>query len=186
MIEYQDTLTTMRQKLTGIEFRTKKISNQLPQFQKEVEALKVELLQKLLERKIESETRRRGVESVMKDRNRLRSSVLVAACGFILGGLLTKDKWSALNTGLSSLDETLKGFGNARWNVLLGKRILVAANENTPLDGNWLPWESLKLAMDKSKKKALSGEKLGNLDDVLHRLERGMRNLPMSTFQLLS
>lgn len=55
--------------------------------------------------------------------------------------------------------------------MLLGKRIVVAASENNPLEGKWLAWDSLKLAMDELRNKALGGEALGNLDDVLYRLE---------------
>lgn len=185
MIENQNALIQMRQKLGGIEFRAKRLSDEFTHFQKEAEALKVEILQSLLEKQIEFEARRRGVELVINDRNRLRTSALVTAGGFILGELLTQDKWAALNTGLSSLDVSLKGFGSATWKVLLGKRILVASSDNTPQDENWLPRERLKLAMDRVKKKALRGETLGNLDDVLLRLERGVEELSGPTPQLL-
>lgn len=186
--EHKETLAKIRQELTLIDTQAKRISLQFQHLQREVELLKVELLQRLLEQKIESEARRRGVVSVMKDRKRLRSSMLVAAGGFILGGLLTQDKWAALNAGLSGLEGTLQGFGCARWIVLLGKPIIVRASESTPMEGKWLPWESLKLAMGELKKKALGGETLGNLDDVLHMLEQGVGigDLPMSTFRLLS
>lgn len=143
---YRETLAKMRQELTLIEAQTEIISRQSEHLQREVESSKVELLQRLLEQKIASEARRRGVVSVMKDRKRLRNSMLVAAGGFILGALLTQDKWAALNAGLSGLDGTLQGLGCARWIVLLGKRILVTTSESTPLGGKWFPWENLKLA----------------------------------------
>jgi hypothetical protein len=101
----------------------------------------------------------------------LKSGALFATGSFIIGGLLTQDKWAALNSGLSGLDGALQGFGRARWVVSLGKRIVVTASEGTPLEGKWLAWESLKLALEELRNKALFGEALGNLDDVLYRLE---------------
>ncbi len=186
MNEYKETLAKMRQELTLIEAHAEWISRRFQCLQGEVEVSKVELLQRLLEQRIESEARQRGVVSVMKDRKRLRNSVLVAASGFILGGLLTKDKWAALNAGLSGLDGTLQGFGYARWIVLLGERIIVTASESTHLDGKWFPWENLKLAMGELREKALLGEALGNLDDVLYRLELVIGDLPRSNFRLVS
>ena len=55
---------------------------------------------------------------------------------------------------------------------LSGKRIVVAASENNPLEGKWLAWDSLKLAMDELRNKAQLGEALGTLDDILSRLEQ--------------
>ena len=107
-----------------------------------------------------------------KDTRLLQSSILVTAGGFILGGLLTKDRWGALNYGLAGLDGALQGSGHAKWVVLLGKRIVVAASENNPLEGKWLAWDSLKLAMAELRNKAQLGEALGTLDDVLSRLEQ--------------
>jgi hypothetical protein len=169
--EHKETLAKMRQELTLIETRAKKVSLQFQNLTRQMESSKLELLQKLIEDRIKSEARRRGAASVIQDKRRLQSSILVTAGGFILGGLLTKDGWGALNSGLAGLDGALQGFGHAKWVVLLGKRMVVEASENNQLEGKWLAWDSLKLAMDKLRNKALGGEALGNLDDVLYRLE---------------
>ena len=168
----KQTLPEMRQELTLIERGAKKVSLQLQALVRETESSKVELLQKLLEQKIKSEARLRGAVLVRKDTRLLQSSILVTAGGFILGGLLTKDGWGALNFGLAGLDGALQGSGRAKWVVLLGKRIVVAASESNPLEGKWLAWDSLKLAMDELRNKAQLGEALGTLDDVLSRLEQ--------------
>jgi hypothetical protein len=152
--DHKQTLPEMRQELTLIESRAKKVSLQLQALVREMESSKIELLQKLLEQKIESEARRRGVVLVKKDTRRLGIGVLFGAGSFIIGGLLTKDKWAALNSGLSGLDGALQGFGRASWVVLLGKSIVVTASESTPLEGKWLAWESLKLAMEELRGKA--------------------------------
>ena len=170
--EHKETLAKMRQELTLIETRAKKISLQLQALVREMESSKVELLQRLLELKIKSEARRRGAVLVRKDTRLLQSSILVTAGGFILGGLLTKDGWGALNFGLAGLDGALQGSGRAKWVVSLGKRIVVAASENNPLEGKWLAWDGLKLAIDELRNKAQLGEALGTLDDVLSRLEQ--------------
>jgi len=170
--EHKQTLANMRQELSLIETRAKEVSLRLQNLEREVGASKVESLQKLLEEKIKSEARRRGAALVIRDTRRLRSSVLVAAGSFIIGGLLTKDEGFALSAGLSGLDGAFQGFGRARWVVLLGKSIVVAASESTPLEGKWIAWESLKLAMEELRKKAQLGEALGTLDDVLSRLEQ--------------
>lgn len=168
----KQTLPEMRQELTLIESRAKKVSLQLQALVREMESSKVELLQKLLEQKIKSEARLRGAVLVRKDTRLLQSSILVTAGGFILGGFLTKDGWGALNFGLAGLDGALQGSGRAKWVVLLGKSIVVAASESNPLEGKWLAWDSLKLAMDELRNKAQLGEALGTLDDVLSRLEQ--------------
>ena len=179
---HEHTITKMRQELTLIETWAKKVSLQLQNLAREMESSKVELLQKLLEEKMKSEARRRGAALVKKDTRRLGIGVLFGAGSFIIGGLLAQDKWAALNSGLSGLDGALQGFGRAKWVVLLGKRIVVAASENNQLEGKWLAWDSLKLAMDELRNKALGGEALGNLDDVLYRLEhkRERRFIPVN------
>jgi len=170
--EYKETLAKMRQELTPIATRAKKVSQHFQNLIKEAESSKVESLQKLLEEKIKSEARRRGAALVIRDTRRLRNSVLVAAGSFVIGGLLTKDEGFALSAGLAGLEGAFQGFGRARWVVLLGKSIVVTASESTPLEGKWIAWESLKLAMEELRKKAQLGEALGTLDDVLSRLEQ--------------
>ena len=169
--DHEEAFAKVRQELTLIETRAKKVSQHFQNLLKEAESLKVESLRKLLEEKIKSEARRRGAASVIKDKRRLQSSILVTAGSFILGGLLTQDEWGALNSGLAGLDGALQGFGRAKWVVLLGKRIVVAASENIPSQGNWLPWERTELALEELRKKAQSGKALGNIDDILYTLE---------------
>ena len=53
--EHKETLAKMRQELTLIETRAKKISQHFQKLTREVESLKVESLQKLLAKKIKSE-----------------------------------------------------------------------------------------------------------------------------------
>lgn len=171
--EYKQTIFSMRQKLASIQRRAESVCVQSQNLKRQTESAKVESLQKMIELRIQSEARRRGIVSVRKDPRRLKSSILVATGTSILGGLLTKDGWGALNSGLAGLDGALQRFGRAEWVVLLGKRIVVAASDRLPIQGHWLAWESLKLALEELQNKALAGAELGSLDDVLHGLEQG-------------
>jgi hypothetical protein len=92
--------------------------------------------------------------SIIRDKKRLPIGVSVAAVSFIAGGLLFNDEWAAANAGLSGLDGALQALGRARWVVLLGKIIVVAASDSIPIQGQWLAWESLKLALEELKRKA--------------------------------
>lgn len=76
--------------------------------------------------------------SLMKNKKRLRGSLLVAAGGFILGELVTKDKFAALNAGLSGFDGVLQRFGHTKWVVSFGKKIVVAPSESIPSEGEWI------------------------------------------------
>jgi archaellum component FlaC len=62
--EHENNLAKMRQELTLIETRAKQVFLQFESLTREVEPLKVDLLQKLLEEKIKSEARRRGAASL--------------------------------------------------------------------------------------------------------------------------
>jgi len=181
MLRNNFALDDMREDLHLIEAHATKVLVQFENLLKEAEASKVESLQKLLEQNIKSEALRRGAVSVVKDGNRLRTSLLFTAGSFIAGGLLTRDKWVALDSGIAGLNGALQAFGRSRWFVLFAARIVVIACDSTPPPGNWLAWESLKPAMEDLKRRALMGEALGNLDDVLHRLQQRIRSLPMST-----
>jgi hypothetical protein len=121
---------------------------------RQAEAAKVESMRKMIEGSIKSKARLRGMVSVRKDPRLLKSSILVTADASIWGGLLTRDGWGALNSGLSSFDEALQRFGRAEWTVLLGRRIIVAASDSTPIQKSWLAWESLKTDLEELQKEA--------------------------------
>ena len=170
--ESQQTMLRMRQPLALIQRRAESVCVQSQSLVRQTESVKVESLQKLLEWKIEQEARRRGITSIRRDRRRLPIGVSVAAISFVAGGLLFRDGLAAVNSGLSGFEGALRALGRARWVVLLGKRIVVSASDSIPIEGQWFAWGSLKLALEDLRSKALGGEVLGNLDDVLSRLEQ--------------
>jgi len=122
-------LEHLRQELTLTEVKAKEIGGRLEVLRRETESVKVDALQNYLEEQRKSAARDRGITSLIKDRRRVRDSLLVAAGSFILGGLLTRDKFGALSAGMSGFDGMVQGFGESRWCVLLGKKILVVPEE---------------------------------------------------------
>ena len=72
----------------------------------------------------------------------------------------------------------VQGFGESKWRVLLGKRVLVVPEEtiSSQFTGTtWVTLDSFHKTMEGLKKRALSGEKLGSLDDVISKLTKKPR-----------
>jgi len=102
----------------------------------------------------------------------MRDSLIVAAGGFILGGLLTRDKFGALTAGMSGFDGMVQGFGESKWCVLLGKKILVVLEEMVSPQVTCITLDNLYKTMEELKNRALSGANLGNIDDVISKLKQ--------------
>ena len=98
--------------------------------------------------------------------------MLVAAGSFMLGGLLARDKFEAVTAGMSGFDGMVQGFGKSKWRVLLGKKISVVPEEMIYPQVTWITLASLCKTMEDLKKRALAGEKLGNLDDDLSKSKK--------------
>jgi hypothetical protein len=96
----------------------------------------------------------------------------VAAGGFILGGLIAKDKYDALNAGMSGFDGVLQGFGETKWAVSLQKELVVVPYDAITTKGTWVTLESLIAAIHDLKTEALQGKQLGTLDNVIQRLRQ--------------
>ena len=171
-------LKCLRQELTLNEAKASEIGNRFEVLRRKTESMKVDALQNYLEEQRKFTARDRGIASLIKDRKRVRNSLLVAAGSFILGGLLTRDKFGAITAGISGFDGMVQGFGESKWCVLLGKRILVVPEEtiSSQFTGTtWVTLDSFHKTMEELKKRALAGEKLGNLDDVISKLMKKPR-----------
>ena len=142
---------------------------------RETESIKVDALQNYLEEQKISVSRDIGISSLIKDRKRVRDSLLVAAGGFILGGLLTRDKFEAVSAAMSGFDGMVQGFGESKWCVLLGKKISVVPEETISPQVTWITLASFYKTMEEFKESTLAGEKLGNLDDVISKLKKKPR-----------
>ena len=168
---WERTLASHRHELNSIESRAKAVSNALENLRREAEGLKLGYLQHSLEERIKSEARQRGFNLILRDGEKMRNSLLVAAGGLIFGGLVTRHKPTALNMGLSGFDVVAQGFGKKRWYFSFDKRIVLASGDSAPSQGRWVAWESLRRTLARLKQEAQRGEDLGNLDTVIAKLE---------------
>ena len=174
---WNQTLVNLEKELVSIKNRAEEISNRFELLVREAESSKIELLQYSLEKQRESVARRRGIMSLNRDKKKIEASLGIAAGGFILGGLIAKDKYAAMSAGLSGLDGALEGFGETKWAVSLGKKMVIAPHDSIPSKGTWVTLESLKGAIEDLKEKASQGEQLGTLDNVIYRLKQSRRKL---------
>ena len=115
-------LEHLRQELNLTAVNAREIGSRFEALRRETESMKVDALQDYLEEQRKSTARDRGIASLIRDRKRVRDSLLVAAGGFILGGLLTRDKLEAVTAGLSGFDGMVQGFGESKWCVLLERK----------------------------------------------------------------
>jgi len=168
-------LEHLRQELNLTAVKASEISSRFEALSRETEFMKVDALQNYLEEQKKSAARDRGVAPLIKDRRKVRNSLLVAACSFVIGGLLTRDKFGALTAGMSGFDGMVQGFGESKWCVLLGKKISVVPEETISPQVTWITLASFYKTLEELKKRALAGEKLGNLDDVISKLTRRPR-----------
>ncbi len=168
-------LEDLRQELTLTEVKAREISSSFEVLHRETESMKVDALQNYLDEQRKSAARDRGIASLIEDRKRVRDSLLVAAGGFIFGGLLTRDKFGALTAGMSGFDGMVQGLGESKWCVLLGKKISVVQEETISPQVTWITLASFHKTIEELKKRALSGEKLGSLDDVISKLMKKPR-----------
>lgn len=178
---WNQTLVNLKNELASIKGRAEEISNRFQTLGREAESSKIEFLQHSLEKQRRSVARRRGVVSLTRDKKKIGTTLAVAAGGFILDGLITKDKYAALNAGISGLDGALQGYGEAEWAVSLGKEVIVTPKDRLPSKGTWVTLESLKKAIEGLKAEACGGQQLGNLDNVIHRLEQSGKLVYVST-----
>ena len=89
---WNQTLVNLEKELVSTKDRAEEISNRFELLVREAESSKIELLQYSLEKQRESVARRRGIMSLNRDKNKIGTTLRIAAGGFILGGLIAKDK----------------------------------------------------------------------------------------------
>jgi len=170
--DWEQTLDELKQEIASIKSRSGTFSTKFEEVRRQAESLKIAFLNHRLEVQRRSLARTRGYTSIMRDGKRLGASLGAAAAGLIFGGIITRDKFAALHTGISAFDGALQGLGQTRWFVSLSKKIAVAPENSLSPEGIWVTWESLNRAMKGLKDKAVVGEKLGNLDNVIFKLKR--------------
>jgi len=168
-------LEHLKKELDRIEVNSREIGRCFEALCRETESLKVDALQNYVKEQKKSVARAIGFSSLIKDKKRVRNSLLVAAGSFVFGGLLTRDKFGALAAGMSGFDGMVQGFGESKWGVLLGRKISVVPEVTISPQVTWITLASFYKTMEELKKKSLAGEKLGNLDDVISKLKKKPR-----------
>jgi hypothetical protein len=174
---WEQTIADLKKELAWIESSSQSIGRRFEILQREAESLKIELLKYSLEKQRKSLARQRGFDSLIRDRKKIGTGFAVAAGGLILGGLIAKDKYAALNAGMQGFNGVLQGFGETRWAVSLQKELVILPYDAIPAKGTWVTLESLIAAIYDLKTEALQGEQLGTLDNIIQRLQQSTGKL---------
>jgi len=169
---WEQTLDELKQEIESIKGRAETFSMKFEQMRRQAESFKIAFLNHRLEAQRRSLAWTRGYTSIMRDRKGLGASLGVAAAGLIFGGIITRDKFAAVNAGLSSFDAALRELGETAWAVSLGKDLRLVPKDNITLGKIWVTWESLKSALAQLEREASQGVALGSLDSIISRLQR--------------
>ena len=175
--KWAKTVADLQSELARIQSRCKEIGGRFGILQVEAESLKMDFLKYSLEKQREAVSRQRGLTLLIKDRKKVGASLAVTVGASILGGLLAKNKDAALNAGLSGFNGVLQGFGETRWAVSLQKGLVILPCNAITAKGRWVTLESLIAVIDDLKTEALQGKRLGNLDNIIQRLQQSKGKL---------
>jgi len=169
---WEETVIHLKQDLSSIEDVALATARNIDVLRREIESLKIDIIKNNLEEQRKSEARQRGLSLLNKDRRAMQAGLAVGIGSAIWGGLLNKDAFSALNAGIAGFDGLIQGLGETRWYVSLTNKMVVAPQDRINPQVNWVTWGSITTALEKLKREALSGERLGNFDSVLMKLRQ--------------
>jgi len=167
---WEEKVFSLKQELASMKNQALTITGKLELIIREMESLKPDIVRKYLEDQRAILVRQRGFNTILKHNDAMKAGMAIGIGSAILGGLLSKDPILALNAGMSGFDGLIQGLGETRWCVSLDSRLLVASDNGTKPRMNWVPWESITLALEELKKKAAIGEKIGNLGSIIKKL----------------
>ncbi len=167
------TIADLKEELAFIGSNSQQVGRHFEILQREAESLKMEFLKYSLEKQRKAVARQRGFALLIRDRKKIGTGLAVAVGGSILGGLLAKDKYAALNAGLSGFNGVLQGFGETRWAVSLQKKLVIVPYNAIPTKGTWVTFESLIAAIHDLQTETLQGRRLGTLNNIIQRLQQG-------------
>ncbi len=175
--KWAKTIADLRKELAYIESSSQGVGRRYEILQREAESLKIELLEYCLEKQRRAVACQRGFALLIGDRKKMGAGLAVTAAASILGGLIAKDKDTALNAGLSGFNGVLQGFGETRWAVSLQKELVIVPYSAIPAKGTWVTLESLIAAIRDLKTETLQGKRLGTLDNRIQRLQQSKGKL---------
>jgi hypothetical protein len=175
--KWAQTIADLKKELACIESSSQGVGRRFEILQREAESLKIEFLKYSLEKQRRAVARQGGFALLMRDRKKIGTGLAVTVGGLILGGLIAKDKYAALNAGLSGFNGVLQGFGETRWAVSLQKELVIVPYNAIPAKGTWVTLESLIAAIHDLKTETLQGKRLGTLDNIIQRLQQSRGKL---------
>ena len=175
--KWVQTTANLRKELSRITSSSEGVAERFEILQREAESLKIEFLKHSLEEQRRTVASQRGFTLLINDRRKIGAGLAVAVGASILGGLIAKDKDSALDAGLSGFTGVLQGFGETRWAVSLQRDLVIVPYDAIPAKGTWVTFESLIAAMDDLKMQTLQGKRFGGLDNIIQKLHQSRGKL---------
>jgi hypothetical protein len=175
--KWVQTTADLRKELSRIKSSSEGVAGRFEILQREAESLKIEFLKYSLERQRKIVARERGFTLLINDRKKIGAGLAVTVGASILGGLIAKDKDSALYAGLSGFTGVLQGFGESKWAVSLQRHLVIVPSDAIPATGTWVTFESVIAAIDDLKMEILRGKRLGSLDNIIQRLHQSRGKL---------
>jgi len=172
---WTQTIANIKGELALIENGAHNIGVRSQASQREAEYLKIEFLRYSLEEQRKAGARARGMGLLARDNKKMGISLAITVGGLIFGGLASKNKYVALDSGLSGFEGALQGLGKAAWAVSLAKELIVAPYGALLREVMWVTFESLMKALSELKKEALQGKPMGSLDDIIKGLRQSLR-----------
>ena len=169
------TIDNLQQKLTSTEVKAREIGNRFRVLRRAVESLKIETLQNCLDEQRKRVASKRGMVSLIRGKEKVSDGLIIAASSFVFGGLITRDIFKALAAGMSGFDGFLQGLGERKWYIVLGKTFSIVPEDSIPPQASWWAFDDFNRELEKLKERALAGEELGNLDDVISKLMKKPR-----------
>ncbi len=151
---WTQTIANLKKELALMESGSRNIGRRSKVLQREAEFLKIEFLKYSLEKQRKALARQRGMGLLIRDEKKIGASLAMIVGGLILGGLMSKNKYVALNSGLSGLEGALQGFGRTVWAVSLEKGLIVMPSNAILPRGTWVTFESLLAAVHDLKVEA--------------------------------
>jgi hypothetical protein len=177
---WTQTIADLKKELALMESGSRNIGRRSESMQRETEYLKIEFLKYSLEKQGKALARQRGMGLLIRDKKKIGTGLAVAVGGLIFGGLISKDKYTALNAGMAGFNGVLQGFGKTAWVVSVEKELIVASYDAMSPRKTWVTLESLTAAIDDLKAEVLQAKKLGTLDNIIQRLQQSTKLIYVS------
>ncbi len=175
---WEENLSNLKNELGSVREQASALIKDIESLMREMEWIKPAYVLKRLGYQREVIERMRGFGVVWHYEQVRRLSWLIGLGSAAIGGLVSRDPVMALNAGMSGFDGLIRGLGGTRWYVSLDERLLVVSEDEAKPRMNCAPWESVTLELEELKKKALTGEKIGNLDSIVEKLREEAPRLP--------